>query len=892
MVGDPPKDTLLQRRNNTSRTLGRSPNSDRNNNTNTKTSCKQVNPTDELPVASKKSAASLKVFTANYRKRSNKKNKTWEGDGYAYLVSDEKLKFYNEGGNTLGTALIKDNDIYETVWRVGSNEIQIDYRIDDDDEMKSVKTICRLQQNTTAVDKNIYKEQKVTESVHVPKVMTKFKSVLKPVGPTNLKPTNSSIKPANQQSTLPPLSQEIVSQVTYSPMFDPFSIDNPLIMNKCCESKVDVIVDPILSKSLRTHQRQGIKFLYDCVMNLVNQTGEESLLLKTDEDIKGCLLADEMGLGKTLMTITLIWTLLKQTPYPTTINQRGMALTGTISKVLIVCPVTLITNWKKEFKKWLPMNKIGVLTLNNKNTPVGDKAQVKNFLKVPRTYQVLIVGYEKLLSIKEELESDKDKLDLLVCDEGHRLKNKDSKILKILQSLEIEKKIVLSGTPIQNDLEEFFTIIDFINPGILGSFNMFKKEFIAPIMRSRDVNAKYNDMIMEMGKSKSTELIEMTKKFILRRTNEILSQYLPPKVDLIIFCKPTSEQILAFQQVLTQGRFNFNQMTFNSSLGLITLFKKICNSTSLLNSDAYYKERVNQKKNLIARSDSNSGKLKVLMSLLDQVKNFTEEKVVIISNYTQTLDIIESLCSSEGYITVRLDGSTSTKLRDKIVTSFNQDPAIFIFLLSAKSGGVGLNLIGASRLVLYDNDWNPSIDLQAMSRIHRDGQKKPCFIYRLVTTGCIDEKILQRQLMKIALSKKFLGDGTGGSNNNEDDLFQQDELKDLFTINTSTKSNTHDLICSCNGEGMELDDYKDFEVALPSSVPTAVMWTNALEAKRLIEKEEELLKKSKNDLMKSCLLGYKHIDPERTDDMIDDVINKVFEHLRDVITYAFVKDST
>ena len=172
-------------------------------------------------------------------------------------------------------------------------------------------------------------------------------------------------------------------------MFDPFSIDNPLIMNKCCESKVDVIVDPILSKSLRTHQRQGIKFLYDCVMNLVNQTGEESLLLKTDEDIKGCLLADEMGLGKTLMTITLIWTLLKQTPYPTTINQRGMALTGTISKVLIVCPVTLITNWKKEFKKWLPMNKIGVLTLNNKNTPVGDKAQVKNFLKVPRTYQAV-----------------------------------------------------------------------------------------------------------------------------------------------------------------------------------------------------------------------------------------------------------------------------------------------------------------------------------------------------------------------------------------------------------------------------------------------------------------------------------------------------------------------
>ena len=140
-------------------------------------------------------------------------------------------------------------------------------------------------------------------------------------------------------------------------------------------------------------------------------------------------------------------------------------------------------------------------------------------------------------------------------------------------------------------------------------------------------------------------------------------------------------------------------------------------------------------------------------------------------------------------------------MRNKLVNQFNTNPDINVFLLSSKSGRMGINLVGASRLILFDNDWNPATDLQSMSRIHRDGQLKPCFIYRLFTTGCIDEKIFQRQLVKNKLSSKFLdNDATSKS-----DVFDNDDLKNIFEIDTSTISNTHDLLeCVCEGDGSML----------------------------------------------------------------------------------------
>lgn len=240
----------------------------------------------------------------------------------------------------------------------------------------------------------------------------------------------------------------------------------------------------------------------------------------------------------------------------------------------------------------------------------------------------------------------------------------------------------------------------------------------------------------------------------------------------------------------------------------------------------------------------------------------------------------------------RLDGSIPAKQRDSIVTSFNRNPAIFGFLLSAKSGGVGLNLVGASRLILFDNDWNPSVDLQAMSRIHRDGQKKPCFIYRLVTTGCIDEKILQRQLMKNSLSQKFLGDSEmRNKESSNDDLFNKEDLKDLFSVHTDTKSNTHDLICSCDGLGEEIEypETNQQQNTVELRKRSTTTWTSAL-----VNVFFYLLAATNDDAKKSqyirqCLVHYKHIDPARQDELFDEVITDSFTELKDSITFAFVK---
>lgn len=864
------------------------------------------------------SLSDVQCFTTMYRKPSNKKIKTWTGDGYAIYKkqSQNKLVFYNESGQYMASLIITNDDeskILDTVLKSKGWEFQIDYKLVKNDELMNLQELLRgtIKQETSIRnrDKPSTNSLLTASKSNVPmsqlfnkNTVKSFKSVVK----------KSEVYTPLQNNQKITLNNNDLHTKRYKPIFDVTKISNPIIMNKCKEADVDVIVDPYLGKFLRKHQQEGVKFIYDCLLglqrsNTVDVPVNKSLLLEYDSDISGCLLADDMGLGKTLMTITIIWTLLKQTPFASKVecSQSGVPLSGLCKKILIVCPVTLIGNWVKEFHKWLGMNKIGVLTLSSNNTAEMDRTAVRNFLRVQKSYQVLIVGYEKLLNLSSDLQCKRGSpmnIDLLICDEGHRLKNSTSKILNVLKELDIKRKILLSGTPIQNDLTEFYTIADFINPGIFGSFTFFKKRFIIPISKARETSNSLNDDIQELGEERSKELIEITKRFTLRRTNDILHKYLPPKTDIIIFCKPTQIQISAFYTILQESQLDFSHMTMNSSLGLITLMKKICNSPSLLQNDSYYNSMINNNeiKTKYGRI-IDSGKLKVLISLLEQIQSEApDEKVVIVSNYTQTLDIIENMLHSKQMLLSRLDGSTPQKLRDSIVTTFNRSKSIFAFLLSSKSGGVGLNLIGASRLILFDNDWNPSVDLQAMSRIHRQGQEKPCYIYRLVTTGCIDEKILQRQLMKHSLSQKFL-DNEKKKVNYKDNLFSQEDLKDLFTILTDTRSNTHDLICSCQGDGAEFPAIKESYSVVDSVVSTEDnckqeykmklgQWTNGLEVKKIMENVELQEKNKQTKFIKECLIGYQHIDPTKTIKICDNVVSRSLEKIPDTISFLFIKE--
>ena len=276
--------------------------------------------------------------------------------------------------------------------------------------------------------------------------------------------------------------------------------------------------------------------------------------------------------------------------------------------------------------------------------------------------------------------------------------------------------------------------------------------------------------------------------------------------EYVIYCRPTSGQLDVYRSILDSSAFNRCLGSPDASLLLITVLKKLCNTPGLLKSEQGKEQGENtqallsgvDRRLLASKTASSSGKLRVLDRLLGVLKAHTDEKIVIVSNYTSTLDVLQNLLSSRGLSWLRLDGSTLADKRQGLVDKFNRvdSDVAFAFLLSAKSGGAGINLIGASRLVLFDLDWNPATDAQAMARIHRDGQKRPVMIYRMLTTGCFDEKIFQRQLTKQGLADSVMDNKSGSS------AFTLSELKDLFSLHENTECQTHDLLaCPCEGKG-------------------------------------------------------------------------------------------
>lgn len=318
----------------------------------------------------------------------------------------------------------------------------------------------------------------------------------------------------------------------------------------------------------------------------------------------------------------------------------------------------------------------------------------------------------------------------------------------------------------------------------------------------------------------------VTKGIIIRRTADLLDSYLPPKYEMVLFCtmSPIQRRIyglcsefVSHQLALSEGR-NF--------LPYITLLRQLCNAPELLRQDLTFIPRETESKAqaLVRAVETildqrhlsspnhlqNSGKLMVLHRLLTSIYQHTTDRVIIVSNYTTTLDMLQRYCVQQNFSTLRLDGRTKADTRSKLVHQFNKqadersstDP--FVFLLSSKSGGVGLNLIGGNRLILFDSDWNPATDRQAMARIHRDGQKKPCYIYRMLLAGSLDEKIYQRQVTKIGLSDALMD--SNADKDTEDttgDSFSQEELRDIFNHHPETKCLTHDLLaCPCNGSGI------------------------------------------------------------------------------------------
>ena len=567
--------------------------------------------------------------------------------------------------------------------------------------------------------------------------------------------------------------------------------DNPANATDTLKPRIEV--DHALVRFLRPHQREGVRFMFECVEGLRDFAGA------------GCILADDMGLGKTLQGITLLWTLLKQ----------GTQGKPTVSRALIVCPTSLVSNWDDECNKWL--------NGRVKTMPVCESSRadvvssVARFLGPRNTAQVMIISYETFRVHAERFAEKGDAgVQLVMCDEAHRLKNGDTLTNKALCSVPCARRVMLSGTPMQNHLDEFYSMVGFCNPGLLGTPAEFAKRYERPILAGREPDA--SEKQLELARERNAALSELVNKFVLRRTNTILSAHLPPKVVEVVCCKLAPLQTSLYAHFL-ESKAAKAALTGKHTMVLsaITALKKLCNHPKLIYDmvmgakntgagaagfescreffqpgmyDVGSSRGFGRPKSggMVEGWEFHSGKFAVLARLLAILRAETKDRIVIISNYTQTLDLVQLLCRQNGYPAVRLDGSTSITKRQKLVKQFN-DPSenCFAFLLSSKAGGCGINLIGGNRLVLFDPDWNPANDKQAAARCWRDGQKKKCYLYRLLATGSIEEKVFQRQLSKESLQNVVNGEGVL-----EQASMSKEELRKLFTLDGDTASDTHD----------------------------------------------------------------------------------------------------
>ncbi|KAJ5925906.1 DNA repair and recombination protein [Penicillium verhagenii] len=845
-----------------------------------------------------------RFFNALWRKPSAKKNKTWDGDG-VLTARAGLVTLQDVGGKDMGRGRFEGELEPGKMLYVGGKEVEIDSEIPRREYLagKNVLQATKPTQTSKGSRKPPLIALKNSED-QISRSLGRTGSLKR--GASALDGDNKGHsgfgaykKPYLDDSVLPTHPIKVV------PRHDP-EAPGALVMPRPVsvpdgKQIVDVVVDPLLTKSLRPHQREGVQFLYECVMGMRSFNGE------------GAILADEMGMGKTLQTIALLWTLLKQNPI--------YGAPPVIKKALIVCPVTLINNWRKEFRKWLGNERIGVFVFDD------NRKRLTDFTK-GKSYSIMIVGYEKLRTAQEGLTKGAG-VDIIIADEGHRLKTLSNKSGQAIQSLNAAKRVILSGTPIQNDLSEFFAAVDLVNPGILGTFKAFIREFETPIVRSRQPEATRKEI--EKGESRSEELRDLTSKFILRRTADILAKYLPPKTEYVLFCNPTRSQANIYQAVLASPIFQSAMGNAESALQLITILKKLCNSPSLLTAknnnnapgDTITALLASLPQNLIRHfSPSASAKIRVLDQILDNMRTKTTEKIVLVSNYTSTLNLLANLLSSLGLPFLRLDGSTPTQKRQPLVDDFNRLPAdkCFAFLLSAKAGGMGLNLIGASRLVLFDVDWNPATDIQAMARIHRDGQKHHCRIYRVILKGSLEEKIWQRQVTKIGLADSVM------EHKNSVAQFSSAELRDLFRLDEESRCQTHDLLaCECGGKGIVSssssgtatpnlkpgdgeDEGSDPEISESSNAPSddepdfpKLVKASEVDMKaqeRAIRDSSRRGRKQKNSMHQS-LAQYAHIDPavlasaEEEDEFAaivdDDVLLSLLKDECNRIGYIFKK---
>ncbi|KAG4306128.1 hypothetical protein PORY_000116 [Pneumocystis oryctolagi] len=491
----------------------------------------------------------------------------------------------------------------------------------------------------------------------------------------------------------------------------------------------------------------------------------------------GGIIADEMGLGKTIQIVGFLGGL-----------HYSRKLSGPI---MIVCPATIMKQWVIEFHKWWPPFRVAILHITgsglvNKHQELEKKIENNKFskntishkLKIIRSIKkiiekittlghVLIITYSGLRIYREYL--FENKWAYCVLDEGHKIRNPESDISFICKQIKTPHRIILSGTPIQNNLDELWCLFDFISPGHLGTLPVFQSQFSVPLNIGGYANA--TNIQVQTAYKCACVLRDLISPYLLRRMKADVAADLPNKSEQVLFCKLTKFQKEAYKSFLNSKDMDLILKGEKQVLYGIDILRKICNHPDLV-----YRETFLKNNNTEYGDSRKSGKMQVVKEILKLWKS-QGHRTLLFAQTKQMLDILEkSIKKMDQFNYFRMDGGTSISSRQSLVDKFNNSNDIDIFLLTTRVGGLGVNLTGANRVIIYDPDWNPSTDVQARERSWRLGQKKEVIIYRLMTSGTIEEKIYHRQIFKQFLTNKILKDPK------QRRFFKTTDLYDLFSL--------------------------------------------------------------------------------------------------------------
>ncbi|XP_026955424.1 DNA excision repair protein ERCC-6-like [Sagmatias obliquidens] len=573
-----------------------------------------------------------------------------------------------------------------------------------------------------------------------------------------------------------------------------------------------------LHNQLFEYQKEGVAFLYSLYR----------------DGRRGGILADDMGLGKTVQIIAFL---------------SGMFDASLVNHVLLIMPTSLISTWLKEFVKWTPGMRVKTF-----HGPSKDE-RTRNLSRIQQRNGVIITTYQMLINNWQQLSSLNGQefvWDYVILDEAHKIKTSSTKSAICARAIPASNRILLTGTPIQNNLQELWSLFDFACQGsLLGTLKTFKMEYENPITRAREKDATPGEKAL--GFKISENLMAIIKPYFLRRTKEEvqkkkssnpevqLSEKSPDvgvicempslsrKNDLIIWIRlvPLQEEI--YRKFVSLDHIKELLMETRSPLAELGVLKKLCDHPRLLSARACGLLNLGAVKfsvqDEIGGEDSSdvdhidqisddalmeeSGKMIFLMDLLNRLRDEGHQTLVFCQS-RRILNIIERLLKNRHFKILRIDGTVTHLVeREKRISLFQKNKDYSVFLLTTQVGGVGLTLTAASRVVIFDPSWNPATDAQAVDRVYRIGQKENVVVYRLITCGTVEEKIYRRQVFKDSLIRQTTGD-----KKNPFRYFSKQELRELFTIedfqNSATQMQLQSLHAAQRRSDKKLDEHIDF----------------------------------------------------------------------------------